>query len=149
MTTPPQVDARVLFWSAAEVDAGDVPEQHLPYVQEILAWARRYLVSAHPELDRRKKIVVANAVERWRAEGQCAGREQRILVRRDARVAHLCRDGSLNGGACTSLLPPTSPGSDGRKLRSQASQRVREKGKNTKGRITARSRPTISMCVHG
>jgi len=52
MTTPPQVDARVLFWSAAEVDAGDVPEQHLPYVQEILAWARRYLVSAHPELGR-------------------------------------------------------------------------------------------------
>lgn len=52
MTTPPQVDARVLFWSAAEVDAGDVPERHLPYVQEILAWARRYLVSAHPELGR-------------------------------------------------------------------------------------------------
>jgi hypothetical protein len=52
MTTPPQVDARVLFWSAAEVDAGDVPDEHRPYVREILAWARRYLVSPHPELGR-------------------------------------------------------------------------------------------------
>ena len=52
MTTPPQVDARVLCWSAAEVDAGDVPDEQLPYVREILAWARRYLVSAHPELGR-------------------------------------------------------------------------------------------------
>jgi hypothetical protein len=52
MTTPPQVDARVLFWSAAEVDAGDVPGEHLLYVREILAWARRYLVSPHPELGR-------------------------------------------------------------------------------------------------
>jgi hypothetical protein len=52
MTTPPQVDARVLCWSAAEVDAGDVPSAQLPYLVEILAWARRYLVSAHPELGR-------------------------------------------------------------------------------------------------
>ncbi len=50
MTTVNQ--AQVLFWSAAEVDAGDVPAEHLPPVQEILAWARKYLVSPHPELGR-------------------------------------------------------------------------------------------------
>jgi len=50
MTTVNQ--AQVLFWSAAEVDAGDVPDEHLPPVQAILAWARRYLVSPHPELGR-------------------------------------------------------------------------------------------------
>jgi hypothetical protein len=50
MTTVNQ--AQVLFWSAAEVDAGDVPEEHLSPVREILAWARRYLVSPHPELGR-------------------------------------------------------------------------------------------------
>jgi hypothetical protein len=50
MTTMNQ--AKVLFWSAAEVDAGDVPDEHLPHVSEILAWARKYLVSPHPELGR-------------------------------------------------------------------------------------------------
>jgi len=50
MTTVNQ--AQVLFWSAAEVDAGDVPEEHLTPVREILAWARKYLVSPHPELGR-------------------------------------------------------------------------------------------------
>ncbi|QUQ65166.1 DUF6875 domain-containing protein [Kutzneria sp. CA-103260] len=44
--------AQVLFWSAAEVDAGDVPEEHLSPVREILAWARKYLVSPHPDLGR-------------------------------------------------------------------------------------------------
>ncbi|MFI9379993.1 DUF6875 domain-containing protein [Kutzneria sp. NPDC052558] len=44
--------AQVLFWSAAEVDAGEVPSEHLAPVREILAWARRYLVSPHPELGR-------------------------------------------------------------------------------------------------
>lgn len=50
MTTMNQ--AKVLFWSAAEVDAGDVPSEHLGPVKEILAWARQYLVSPHPELGR-------------------------------------------------------------------------------------------------
>jgi hypothetical protein len=50
MTTVNQ--AQVLFWSTAEVDAGDVPAEHLSPVQEILAWARKYLVSPHPELGR-------------------------------------------------------------------------------------------------
>ena len=50
MTTMNQ--AKVLFWSAAEVDAGDVPAEHQPHVAEILAWARKYLVSPHPELGR-------------------------------------------------------------------------------------------------
>jgi hypothetical protein len=50
MTTVNQ--AQVLFWSAAEVDAGYVPAEHLSPVQEILAWARKYLVSPHPELGR-------------------------------------------------------------------------------------------------
>ena len=50
MTTMNQ--AKVLFWSAAEVDAGDVPSEHLGPVQEILAWARQYLDTPHPELGR-------------------------------------------------------------------------------------------------
>lgn len=49
MTATP---SEVLIWTAAEVDDGNVPVGYLPHVTEILAWARRYLVSSHPELGR-------------------------------------------------------------------------------------------------
>lgn len=45
-------DDKVLIWTSAEVDNGDVPAGQLPHVSEILAWARRYLVSSHPDLGR-------------------------------------------------------------------------------------------------
>ncbi|MEU8635432.1 DUF6875 domain-containing protein [Amycolatopsis sp. NPDC048633] len=45
-------DHDVHIWTAAEVGAGAVPAEHLPYVREILAWAGRYLVSSHPDLGR-------------------------------------------------------------------------------------------------
>ena len=103
---------------------------------------------AHAELDCRQEMVVANFVEGRCAERQTAGREQRIVIRGSGCVDHR-RDESGGRGAFTSLFPPTSPGSDGRKLRSQANQSVRENGKNAIGRSTARMRPTISISVHG
>jgi hypothetical protein len=45
-------DNKVLIRTAAEVDNGAAPAEHLPYLREILAWAGRYLVSSHPELGR-------------------------------------------------------------------------------------------------
>jgi hypothetical protein len=45
-------DDRVRIWTAAEVDAGQVPAEQRGPVGEILAWARRYLVTSHPELGR-------------------------------------------------------------------------------------------------
>ncbi len=45
-------DNKVLIWTAAEVESGALPAEHLPYVREILSWAGRYLVSPHPELGR-------------------------------------------------------------------------------------------------
>jgi hypothetical protein len=45
-------DDKVRIWTAAEVDDGEVPAEHLPYVSEILSWARRFLVSSHPDLGR-------------------------------------------------------------------------------------------------
>jgi uncharacterized protein DUF6875 len=45
-------DDEVRIWTAAEVDDGQVPAGHLPYVREILAWARDFLVSSHPDLGR-------------------------------------------------------------------------------------------------
>jgi hypothetical protein len=45
-------DDQVLIWTAAEVDDGKVPEEYLPPVAEILAWARDFLVSSHPDLGR-------------------------------------------------------------------------------------------------
>lgn len=45
-------DDKVLIWAPGEIDDGTVPAAHLPYVREILAWVRRYLVSPHPELGR-------------------------------------------------------------------------------------------------
>jgi hypothetical protein len=46
------MNSQVLIWTAAEVDDGKVPAEHLPYVREILAWSRDYLVSSHKELGR-------------------------------------------------------------------------------------------------
>lgn len=43
---------QVRIWTAAQVDDGHVPDQHLPPLREILAWARDYLVSSHPDLGR-------------------------------------------------------------------------------------------------
>lgn len=50
MTTllPRENNDRVLIWSAEEVDAGGVA----PELAEVLAWARSYLVSPHPDLGR-------------------------------------------------------------------------------------------------
>ncbi|MDS0139425.1 MULTISPECIES: DUF6875 domain-containing protein [unclassified Amycolatopsis] len=45
-------DDKVGIWTAAEVSTGAVPAEHLPPLREILAWAWRYLVSAHPDLGR-------------------------------------------------------------------------------------------------
>ncbi|QKV72701.1 DUF6875 domain-containing protein [Amycolatopsis sp. Hca4] len=45
-------DDKVRIWTAAEVGAGAAPPEHLPHLREILAWAWRYLVSAHPDLGR-------------------------------------------------------------------------------------------------
>jgi hypothetical protein len=45
-------DDQVRIWTAAEVDDGNVPAEHFPYVREILVWARDFLVSAHPDLGR-------------------------------------------------------------------------------------------------
>jgi Domain of unknown function (DUF6875) len=45
-------DEQVLIWTAAEVDDGKVPAEHLPYVREILDWSRDYLVSSHKDLGR-------------------------------------------------------------------------------------------------
>lgn len=45
-------DDKILLWTAAEVDDGAVPAEHLPYLREILSWARQFLVSAHPALGR-------------------------------------------------------------------------------------------------
>ncbi|TCO52842.1 DUF6875 domain-containing protein [Actinocrispum wychmicini] len=45
-------DDQVRIWTAAEVDDGQVPAEQLPPVREILAWARDFLVSAHPDLGR-------------------------------------------------------------------------------------------------
>ncbi|ONI71304.1 hypothetical protein ALI144C_50520 [Actinosynnema sp. ALI-1.44] len=46
------MNSAVLIWTAAQVDDGDVPPEHLPHVREILAWSRDYLVTAHPDLGR-------------------------------------------------------------------------------------------------
>ncbi|WP_410566306.1 DUF6875 domain-containing protein [Amycolatopsis sp. cmx-4-61] len=45
-------DDKVRIWTAAEVADGAAPAEHLPPLREILAWAGRYLVSAHPDLGR-------------------------------------------------------------------------------------------------
>ncbi|MFF1955923.1 DUF6875 domain-containing protein [Streptomyces sp. NPDC058220] len=45
-------DEQIHFWSAGEVARGEVPEQHLPYLREVLEWSGDFLVSAHPELGR-------------------------------------------------------------------------------------------------
>jgi hypothetical protein len=43
---------QVLVWSAAEVDAGNVPAE----VTTILAWARSFLVTANPDLGRKGPV---------------------------------------------------------------------------------------------
>ncbi|MET0233769.1 MAG: DUF6875 domain-containing protein [Kibdelosporangium sp.] len=45
-------DDQVLIWTAAEVDDGVVPAEHLPHVREILNWSREYLVTSHKDLGR-------------------------------------------------------------------------------------------------
>jgi hypothetical protein len=45
-------DDRVRIWTAAEVDEGQVPPARRAPVAEILAWARRYLVTSNPGLGR-------------------------------------------------------------------------------------------------
>lgn len=42
----------VLVWTAAEVDNDEVPARHSAHLREILAWARRYLVSPRADLGR-------------------------------------------------------------------------------------------------
>lgn len=46
------MNSAVLIWTAAQVDDGNVPPEHLPHVRAILSWSRDYLVTSHPDLGR-------------------------------------------------------------------------------------------------
>ena len=42
----------LLLFSAGQVERDEVPAEHHPHLRQVLAWARTFLISGHPELGR-------------------------------------------------------------------------------------------------